>query len=123
MLVSVFAFVGCVFCSLVSVSTLVFWALWSGFLLSCLTSEPLGSLWPGWGLTSGNLHGLWYSKGSLFFWLAWLTPEQLETLELEVEDRPQGGGGIRMSLGKLSLRSGAVQLAACCDWFGLHLSS
>jgi hypothetical protein len=42
-----FVFVGWVFCSLVSDSSCL---CGLDFLVACLTSDPLGSLWLGWGL-------------------------------------------------------------------------
>lgn len=44
MLISEFISVGWVLCSLISVSSLVFWFLWPGFLAASMTSDPVGRM-------------------------------------------------------------------------------
>lgn len=64
-------FVGWVFCSLISVSSLILWSLWPGFLAAHMTSHLVGSFfqfgdWPFWWLSWPLV-----LQGSLVFWLVW----------------------------------------------------
>ena len=67
---SEFVFVGWVLSSLVSVSSLVFWSLWPGFLA---TSDLVGSLFPSWGLDFCQLawplaQHSWVGEGWIQWW-------------------------------------------------------
>lgn len=49
MLIPEIVFVGWVFCFLVSVSLVIFWTSWPGFLAAGMTSGPAGSHSSSWG--------------------------------------------------------------------------
>ena len=63
LLISEFVFVGWVFCSLVSVSSLVFWSLWFVVQAAGMTFDPAGSLRRSWGLDFSYLVWLLVQQG------------------------------------------------------------